>query len=333
MKYITNNTAIILFLENGQTVRVEKTDKNYSKIVKVFDYPPEDQEAAVMLVLNPTLIGKAAIQGKKGFEIDGDVVTYQGEALPEALVTKVLSIIRDGLPLEHFEKFWERLQLNPSASSVNQLVDFLSYKELPITEDGYFIAYRGVQVDYNSVHGNTKTKVLQGRVDPDGHIWNGIGETIEVLRRDVDDNRDEGCSFGLHVGSLNYASGWGPKVIVVKVDPADVVSVPKDSSCQKCRVSKYEVLYDFVGEITSSVVDEDGEDDLVSDTSSEREAFIDRVNEYLHNKLSEGFEEVTVRQIQNSFSPIWPSRESVLDALQDLWVSWDDNYVVDLANW
>lgn len=330
MKYITNASAIILFLSNGEKVRVEKTDKNYAKILKTFELPKEEQEDAIRNVIKPVQITAAAIAGNVGFSIDGDVVTYQGEDLPPALVQKVLSILRDGLPLEHFERFWERLEKNPSSSSVNELIDFLSYKELPITEDGYFIAYRGVNDNYYSVHGNTKTKVLQGAVDSNGRILNSVGSTIEVLRREVDDNRDQGCSYGLHVGSLDYASCWGPKVIVVKVDPADVVSVPKDSACQKCRVCKYEVLYDFVGEITASVVSDTGEDDIVANDTNERNNFIEKVAQYLERKVDEGYSEVTIRQLQNSFSPIWPSRESILDALQDLWYDWDENYVIAL---
>ena len=329
MTYLTNASAIILFFDNGEKARVEKTDKNYAKILKTFELPKEDQEQAIRNVLKPLEITKQSIKHDK-FEVVGDTVLYQGEELPPALVTKVLSIVRDGLPLEHFEKFWQRLEQNPSSSSVNELIDFLSYKELPITDDGHFIAYRGVNADYYSVHGNTQTKVLQGTVDSQGRILNAIGETIEVSRRQVDDNRDIGCSFGLHVGSLDYASSWGPKVIVVKVDPADVVSVPKDCSCQKCRVSKYEVLYDFVGEITASVVSDDGEDDIVTNDENERQEFVEKVSKYINRKIEEGYDEITVRQIQNSFSPIWPSRESILDALQELWYDWDDDYVIDL---
>ena len=330
MTYLTNASAIILFFSNGEKARVEKTDKTYAKVLKAFDLPTEDQENAIRIVLNPAKITKEFIKGNDKFEVVDDTVLYQGEELPPALVQKVLSIIRDGLPLEHFEKFWQRLELNPSSSSVSELIDFLSYKELPITEDGFFIAYRGVDTEYWSIHGNTKTKVLQGKVDNVGKIWNGVGETIEVLRREVDDNRNQGCSFGLHVGSLDYAASWGPKVIVVKVDPADVVSVPTDSSCQKCRVCKYEVLYDFVGEITASVVTETGEDDLVTDDEKVRSEFVQRVANYLERKVDEGFSEVTVRQIQNSFSPSWPSKEAILDALQELYYDWNADYVISI---
>lgn len=336
MQYITNNVAITLFLSDGSRVRVEKTDKAYANIIKCFELPKSEQESAVVAVLNPKtkILDKSSVSQVEGFEVVGDNIYYQGEKLPPALETKVLSIMNDGLPLEHFEKFWQRLEKNPSAASVNELVDFLSYKELPITEDGYFLAYKGVGRDYWSLKGNTKTTVVQGKVNGSGAIFNGVGETIEVRRRDVDDNRDNECSFGLHVGSLDYASSWGPKVVVVKVDPADVVSVPKDYSFQKCRVSKYEVLYDFVGEITASVVDDEGDDTLIPDTSKERVEFIEKVSKYLSKKEDDGITEVTVRQIQNSFSPTWPSRESILDALQELWYDWevrDGVYVVTLA--
>ena len=245
------------------------------------------------------------------------------------MATKVKSIIEDGLPIGHFEKFWENLKENPSSSSVDELVDFLSYKELPITEDGFLVAYKGVKNDYYSSTGNTKTKVLQGKVDGMGRIFNGIGEVIEVLRRDVDDDRSNECSHGLHVGSLDYASGFATKMVLVKVNPADVVSVPKDYSFQKCRVSKYEVLSDFVVEIEDSVVSETGEETLVSEeddnSSTDRDILIKRVSAYIERKIDDGYTDVTVRQIQNSFSPKYPTKESILDALQELWFEWDED--------
>lgn len=331
MKYITNSKAIILILSDNTNVRVEKSDASYAKILKSFELPKNEQEAAILMILNPVIQGKSAVNDVEGFELINDEIHYQGERLPAALERKVISIMEDGLPLDHFAKFWERLQNNPSATSINELVDFLSYKELPITEDGFFIAYKGVDSSYWSVKGNTSTKVTQGIVNSSGQILNSIGSIIEVPRRQVDDNRVNECSHGLHVGSLDYAKSWATKVVVVKVDPADVVSVPKDCSCQKCRVSKYEVLYDFVGEITASVVSDDGEDDIVDDMTNNRQDFINRVQDYLTKKSDAGFDEVTIRQIQNSFSPEWPSREAVLDALQELFYSWeDDTYVVYL---
>jgi hypothetical protein len=330
MKYAINNKAITLFIQ-GKNYKVEKTDKNYPKILQVFNLPKEEQEDAVEDILTNKVDVAKAVQESEGFDVQGDVIYYKGEKLPNSLTVKVLSIIRDGLPLEHFEKFWENLQNNPSSKSIEELTEFLDYKELAITEDGCFLAYKGVQNDYFSSHGNLETKVLQGTVNSSGQIYNGVGEVIEVRRRDVDDDRSVHCSKGLHCGSLEYARGFSYRLVVVKVNPADVVSVPSDYNCQKCRVSKYEVIADFVEEITSSVVDETGADALVPNLSKERLEFINKVETYLNNKASQGIEEVTLRQIQNSFSPGWATKQQVLDALQDLGVYfWEDDGVINV---
>lgn len=323
MNYITNASAIILLLSNGDRIRVEKIDKNYAKILKTFELHKDEQESAIREIINP--ISKISI---KGFVINGDDVTYQGESLPQALKTKVISIVRDGLPIEHFEKFWEKLRENPSAQSVAELTDFLSYKELPITEDGDLIAYKGVQMNYYSSTGNRDTRVIQGTVNDSGQIYNGVGEVIEVARNCVDDDRTNECSFGLHCGSLDYARGFASRLVLVKVNPKDVVSVPKDCSFQKCRVSKYEVVSDFVEEIFTSVVDDKGQDTLetIEDLSDEindaHNEVVNKIAEYLAKKEDEGCEQVTIRQIQNTFSPKWVTKEVVLDALQCLWYDW-----------
>lgn len=317
MKYAINTEAIILFI-NGKNIRVEKTDKRYPKILQVFQLPKDQQESEVESILNKVVKAEKVIEETEGFDIQGDEIFYKGDKLPKAFSDKVLSIIADGLPLEHFEKFWDNLEKNPSAKSVEELTQFLDYKELPITEDGHFLAYKGVLDNYYSSHGNTETKVIQGNVDPSGRIYNGVGEIIEVRRRDVDDNREKHCSFGLHAGSLDYARGFASRMVVVKINPADVVSVPSDYDCQKVRVCKYEVMADFVEEITASVVDEDGTDTVVTDDAKVRNEFIDRVEKYLFNKSEQGYEEVTLRQIQNSFSPGWATKQQVLDALQSI---------------
>jgi hypothetical protein len=333
MTYITNATAIILLLSNGEKVRVEKTDKNYAKILKTFELPKDEQESTVKEIINP--IAKIA---SKGFLVDRGVVTYQGESLPIALQTKVLSIIRDGLPIEHFEKFWDKLRENPSAQSVAELTDFLSYKELPITEDGDLIAYKGVQMNYYSATGNKDTIVLQGTVDSEGKIYNGVGEVIEVARNNVDDNRNNECSFGLHCGSLDYARGFSARLVLVKVNPKDVVSVPKDYSFQKCRVCKYEVVGDFVEELTTSVVNDKGQDvletieDDTTEINEEYDATLKKIATYLSKKYDDGVEQVTIRQIQNIFSPNWVTKETVLNALQVLWFDWDDVEGVTVVN-
>lgn len=172
-------------------------------------------------------------------------VYYYSEQLHGVIVDKLLELLQSGMKQSApFIKFIKNLLNNPSKSSVDELYDFLSYKSLPIDSDGFVIAYKGVNEDGWSKSGNTQTTVLKGKVNERGQILNRVGETIEVMRRCVDDNRANNCSHGLHVGSFDYAKKWAGngKLLMVRFDPADAVSVPTDSSCQKLRVSRYEIL-------------------------------------------------------------------------------------------
>lgn len=176
--------------------------------------------------------------------VDGEVFYQKKEKLHGVVVDKLLELLRAGLSdAKPLVKFIANLLQNPSKSSVDELYDFLSYKSLPIDGDGFVLAYKGVNSDGWSCTGNRNTKVLQGKVDARGRILNTVGATIEVERRHVDDDRRRECSHGLHVGSYDYAKGFSQgKLLLVRFNPKDAVAVPRDCSCQKLRVCKYEVL-------------------------------------------------------------------------------------------
>jgi len=99
--------------------------------------------------------------------------------------------------------------------------------------------YKGIRSDW--------TDKYSGKID------NSIGKTIKFPRNKVDDNRENQCSWGLHVGSLDYVVDYcTERVVLVKVNPRDVVSVPKDHDAQKCRVCEYTVLSEYDGELVRS---------------------------------------------------------------------------------
>ena len=182
-------------------------------------------------------------------EVRDEVVYYKGHRLHGVVVDKLLEMLRAGMkdsaPLTNFIT---RLQANPSANSVNELYSFMGYKSLANTPEGKVLGYKGVQGDYWSTTGNADTIVLQGETNERHQILNKVGATIEVARRCVDDNKDHHCSFGLHIGSYDYANNWAGedgRLLVVEFDPADAVSVPTDSNFQKLRVSKYKVISDI----------------------------------------------------------------------------------------
>ena len=178
-------------------------------------------------------------------KVENGSVYYYGTQLHGKVVDKLLELLESGMKVgSPFIKFVKNLLDNPSNNSVEELYDFLSYKSLPIDDDGYVIGYKGVCSDGWSKSGNTHTIVLQGEVNERGQIKNEVGDTIEVQRRSVDDNRQNQCSHGLHIGSFDYANSWASdgKLLLVRFNPRDAVSVPQDAECQKLRVCKYEVL-------------------------------------------------------------------------------------------
>jgi hypothetical protein len=169
--------------------------------------------------------------------------------------------------------FLENKQLNPSYKAVQMMYVFRRNKNMPLTEDGCFLAYKGVQKDYWSRNANKQTIVLSGQVNEQGQILNTVGAYIEVDRKCVEDDPAKTCGEGLHAGSLEYATGWGERVVIVKIHPKDVVSVPS-SEDNKMRVCAYTVVGEcegvklpehFDSDLDHDDLTDDGDDDATDD--------------------------------------------------------------------
>ena len=160
-----------------------------------------------------------------------DGLVYVGnEPMPSELNSRIIEYQANNLPFDSLLRFWEKLKQNPSFNSRKQLFRFLENKGHSLTEDGCFIGYRGVTEDFKDKH--TKT------------FNNSPGSVCELPRAEVDDNPNNTCSKGLHVGGYEYAKNFasGGKLVLVKVNPKDVVAVPNDYDGQKMRVCRFEVL-------------------------------------------------------------------------------------------
>lgn len=249
-------------------------------------------------------------------EVRDEVVYYKGKhRLHGVVVDKLLEMLRSGMKdSTPITNYISRLMNNPSSNSVDQLYTFLGYKSLPITPDGKVLGYKGVQGDYWSTTGNADTIVVQGETNSRHQILNEVGATIEVARRCVDDNKDHHCSFGLHVGSYDYANNWARedgKLLLVEFDPQDAVSVPTDCEFQKLRVSKYKVVADITDsrkELSKAVYeankpiygsndDEDTEND-VEDSDWEEDSLTLAIRNYVENRHEEGTNP-SLKQIQS----------------------------------
>ena len=135
---------------------------------------------------------------------------------------------------------------------------------MPLTPEGNFLAYKGVNANFTDFYS--------------GKFSNKVGEVLEMRRNGVCDNANHGCDAGFHAGSYDYAKGYasgGGNLMVVQISPADVVSVPHCSDCQKLRTAKYKV----VG-LCEEIIAEESCDD-----------YCDNVGDYDPEPFDEGYAE------------------------------------------
>lgn len=246
-----SNTGSFVAVINGTVYTVGRDHHNYKLLLEKFKKGEEDQFDLLYrqeLKKEDVLMPKAVAGTSVTFE-NGEL-KYNGKPVHHSYASRIVEAYENGFPIQPMLNFFENLMQNPSSRSVEELPDFLMNRNLPVTEDGCFLAYKSVRSDwYSKASGNLT--LLQGKVNSSGNIYNAVGEVIECVRNEVDDERVNECSHGLHVGGLAYSgpNGWyhsaNDKVVIVKVNPKDVVSVPRDHNAQKVRVCRYEVVEEY----------------------------------------------------------------------------------------
>ena len=230
--WVDGNLTLVL---NNRTYQVLPDHINYKMILEALPTATSDE------LLEIVDIEKAVSTFSDGLvEIKNGKVMYEGEEVHGSISKRILEFMSKGLPFQPLVNFLNNLMENPSMQSQKELYDFLEHEHLPITEDGHFLAYKAVRSDFKDKY--------RGVFD------NSVGQVCKMTRAKVDDNRARGCSDGLHAGALNYVASYGSleagdKIVIVKINPSDVVSVPSDCNCEKLRTCRYEVVGEYQGEL------------------------------------------------------------------------------------
>lgn len=224
--YICSDDSITVVI-NGVPHTVASTNPNFNKIKKGVHSLSDSDLLALVTKVGAVTKALAPVKNSSVEVRDGNVY-FNGEVLHNAVTTRIIRMVEEGLSVRSMTNFLANLMENPSANSVKELYSFLEKNHIPITEDGCFLAYKYVDADYKDCYTRT--------------IDNSVGGKIKRLpRNQVNDDWRVLCSSGYHVGSYEYAFYSGkPRRMVVKVNPADVVAV--SSSENKCRVCWYEVV-------------------------------------------------------------------------------------------
>lgn len=226
---ITPN-GVTLFL-NNKPYNIKKDHTHYQSLILAIKQ--QDWDAVTALVDMVTTMQKYADKPGVFVDAEREVVLYNGQEIHNSLVTRLLNMHNEGFSIEPMIALLNNLMKNPSNTAINELYDFLEYGQMPITEDGCFLAYKRVNDNYTSCH--------------DCCTDNSIGNTVTMDRALVDDRSHVTCSAGLHICSFEYLQFYpGARVIIVKVNPINVVSIPTDYNNTKARVCEYTVI----GELT-----------------------------------------------------------------------------------
>lgn len=165
----------------------------------------------------------------------GDI-TFDGVPVNNWVVDRVRSAITLNKDPSPWINFLRNIMANPHAITVDDIYRFMdNHEEAPITEDGAILAYKKVNEDYYSFFVGTDGKPVR---------W-APGDTVELPRDACDMDRNNTCSTGLHFCSRDYLPafyGDRGRVVMVKIFPQDIVSIPLDYQHAKGRCCRAYVV-------------------------------------------------------------------------------------------
>lgn len=240
--YIVKESGVTLF-KDGKQLTAPSDFWSFSRIIekiKAEDFEGIESlfNARDAVIEVQKEINQEILDSANGVSIVNGEVFVGERKVYNSVTARLIKMMQAGFDIKPLSNFLKRLLKNPSKTAMEELYPFMEKADVTIDGEGFIIAYKKVRDDYFDIHSGT--------------VNYNIGNIVEMPRNEVDDNRSNLCSEGLHFCSFSYLSqfgnGAGNRVLVVKVDPADVVSIPADYNDAKARTCKMEVI----GEISKS---------------------------------------------------------------------------------
>ena len=256
--YLVQGNNIVVVID-GKSHTISKTHITYEQVKAAI--VAGDWEK-VKDVIEPKKV--VLSYGKGNVSIQGETLYWKGNELNNGLAVRMINMLQEGFPIDPMVAFMENLMKNPSKRAVTELYGFLETGSMPITPGGCFLAYKKVDSNYMDVHSGTVLNKPADKMTAEEAFTCSIaspvvkkfgkkGEvTVEIVngktvismeRNEVNDDKDQICSEGLHFCSEAYLSNFsGARVVILKINPADVVSIPSDYRNTKGRTCKYTVI-------------------------------------------------------------------------------------------
>ena len=239
-QYFITGDRTITVVVNGETLSVKAAQQ--PEHGKVLDWILEGRQISQDEVLSLLVPLKALVQTYGCISVASGEVLYDGTPIRGALVDRIVANHAVGADVAPVALLADRIYANPANWAEGELYDWLRSSNLPITSDGHILAYKRITNEYLDFH--------------TGSFDNSVGTYVSVPRSEVDTDRERTCSYGLHFCSESYLSSFysssDARTVLVKVDPADVVSIPTDYNHAKGRTSSYLVVGEVDHRLLSS---------------------------------------------------------------------------------
>lgn len=247
VKTISLPSALVVAI-GGDSYEVKVSHPEYAKIkaqLESVEAIDAETEKALLILINGEVVEKVKEWSDGKLEIKNGVVRWEGKALQGRLANVLIATAQSGdtEALSRFGLFIDKVNQAISYKVTNRLFDFLDANNLRIDDEGDIIGFKVVRSNYTDKHTGT--------------FDNSVGQVVSMPRNQVDDRDEKTCSNGLHFCSYDYVKSFSSnndRLVLVKVDPRDFVSVPTDYGFTKCRVCRYKVIED----VTTKFLSKDG---------------------------------------------------------------------------
>lgn len=228
-------------LANGNLLVANEEHPNWQAIVKAVVIDGSNDEDAVEQLFDVSrAVATKFEKVSERVSVANGRVYLDGDEVHGSLSAQIVRFLEEGVDnWQPLVKFLEKVATNVNQHSREQLYEWLARHKFAITDEGNFVAYKGVNADLSSI--SRGPGIVNGEAV--AQVVNPIGAVVEIARSKVVHDPAVGCASGLHAGTWEYASGFARgAVLEVHVDPRDVVSVPTDCDWAKIRTCRYTVV-------------------------------------------------------------------------------------------
>lgn len=216
--YVISNTHV-----NFDAIKDALRESNFEAI----------SELSVVATAIENYIGPNIVE----INVEAGTIQYNGKLLHGVIVEHILKMMADNFEVAPMILFLTKLYQNPSAQAIDQLYGWMVANGVTISENGNLVAWKRVKDNYTSFH--------------DSVTKHAVGTYVELKRSLCTVDATITCAAGLHFCSYEYLEHYNAgqgRILMLEIDPTDVVSIPSDYNNAKGRACKYYVSAELNGE-------------------------------------------------------------------------------------